>query len=186
MIGMDFLGPIKPQCSTGARYVLMVIDYFSRFVRAWATEGVGGEDVEFFFEHIFAPVFGWPANIYSDNRPHFTAGNVVGMWSRYGVHCCAAPVYHPKSVGMIERAVQLVASILRKGCHALPGRLARWSEVLREENNHDEILRCEQIPFIFSRSLTNTGDRLPSHSLQTNSKASTEESNITNQILQKS
>ncbi|OGE53873.1 hypothetical protein PENARI_c007G07174 [Penicillium arizonense] len=32
MIGMDFLGPIQPTCETGARYILVVIDYFSRFV----------------------------------------------------------------------------------------------------------------------------------------------------------
>lgn len=34
---------------------------------------------------------------------------------------------------MVERAVQLVALILRKGCYNQPGRLARWSETLREE-----------------------------------------------------
>ncbi|KAJ5799091.1 uncharacterized protein N7518_001159 [Penicillium psychrosexuale] len=53
MIGMDFLGPIKPQCSIGARYVLVVIDYFSRFIWAWATEGAGGSEVERFFEIVF-------------------------------------------------------------------------------------------------------------------------------------
>ena len=35
MVGMDFLGPISPRCeATGARYVLLAIDYLSRFV--WA------------------------------------------------------------------------------------------------------------------------------------------------------
>lgn len=51
IIGMDFLGPIKPQCGTGARYVLVMIDYFSRFVWAWVTENAGGEELEFFFKH---------------------------------------------------------------------------------------------------------------------------------------
>ena len=35
MVGMDFVGPITPECTaTGWKYILIVVDYFSRFVLA--------------------------------------------------------------------------------------------------------------------------------------------------------
>ncbi|KAJ5969793.1 hypothetical protein N7501_006041 [Penicillium viridicatum] len=40
------------------------------------------------------------------------------MWMRHETHYCAAPVYHPRSVGMVERAMQLTTSVLQKGYHA--------------------------------------------------------------------
>lgn len=132
IIRMDFLGPIKPQCTTGAKYILIVIDYFSRFIQAQPTEGVGGKDIEFFFEHVFTLIFGQPANVYSDNSPHFIADNVIEIQARNRVYYYIAPVYYPKSIGIVERLVQLVVSVLRKGCYGDPNRLAKQSDILRE------------------------------------------------------
>ena len=57
---------------------------------------------------------------------------VTTAFDLHSVHHGTAPVYHPSSVGMVERAVQLVASMLRKTCYSRPGSINQWSLVLRE------------------------------------------------------
>ena len=73
MIGMDYVGPINPPCkATGNTYILVVIDYFSKFL--WAF-GVNKADqmttMKALLDHVF-PVVGWPLSVYSDNGSHFT------------------------------------------------------------------------------------------------------------------
>jgi hypothetical protein len=80
-------------------------------------EGLGGRGVARCFARFRTPVSGWPANVYSDDRPHFTADGVLRMWADDGVHCCTAPVHHAKSVGMNVRAIQLVGSVPCNGYH---------------------------------------------------------------------
>ena len=97
MLGMDFLGPISPTCESGAKYILVVVDYFSRFVWAQACERTTEEAVIAVFEKTLTPVFGWPANVYSDNGPHFTGLRLLEVFETHGTHHCFAPVYHPRS-----------------------------------------------------------------------------------------
>jgi hypothetical protein len=71
MIGIDYLGPFNPACEgTNNRYVILVVDYFSRFAWARAVEcNDGATAVRFLLEEI-VKVFGWPASVYSDNGSH--------------------------------------------------------------------------------------------------------------------
>ena len=86
MIGMDFVGPITPACeATGNSYILIVVDYFSRFL--WAV-GLKKADetstVKALFENII-PIIGWPLSVYTDNGTHFTGSIIKKMWADHGV-----------------------------------------------------------------------------------------------------
>ena len=62
MIGMDWLGPISPACSiTGHQYILILIDYFSRFMWAKSYETHTADDVLDMFENHLTSIFGHPA-----------------------------------------------------------------------------------------------------------------------------
>ena len=115
MVGMDFLGPISPVCTaTGALYILIVVDYFSRFVWASLCQSADQDAVLFMWTNVLAPVFGFPRCIYTDNGRHFTGAEVTALFESHGTRVIRAPITHPASVGLVERNVQLVMSQLRK------------------------------------------------------------------------
>lgn len=126
MVGMDYVGPITPACTiTGARYVLLVVDYFSRFVFARAfAEATQLTTLSMFFESI-VPIFGWPMSVYCDNGSHFMGNKVQDTFQAFGVTLIAAPISHPSSVGLSERYVQMLVGALRRHCIA-KGSMDDW------------------------------------------------------------
>lgn len=114
MVGMDFLGPVKPVSEGLHNYVLVVVDYFTKMVFATAVTAADKEAVmAYWLEHL-APIFGWPIILYTDNGSHFDNHEVRTLFETHGSIFICAPISHPQSVGMIERMVQLVASQIRK------------------------------------------------------------------------
>ena len=114
---MDFLGPISPRCeATGAAYVLLAIDYFTRFVWVVACANVDQAAVHYFWITIIAPIFGWPHWLYTDNGTHFIGSETVALFESHGTRVIQAPISHPSSVGLIERNVQLVIAQVRRWC----------------------------------------------------------------------
>ena len=86
MLGMDFLGPIKPAGVggnqpinpagvEGNRYILIIVDYYSRFLFAEATPTADGITVVRTLRKI-AKIFGWPLAVYCDNASYFVKGQV--------------------------------------------------------------------------------------------------------------
>ena len=112
LLGMDFLGPITPNSLSGSVYILIVVDYFSRYLFAHATKKNTGEAVVEFLERI-SKIFGWPLAFYVDNGSHFVKGKVRELVTRLSIKLFTAPVTNPRSVGLSERYVQLVLAGLR-------------------------------------------------------------------------
>jgi hypothetical protein len=85
MIGIDYLGPFNPVCAgTNSKYVVLVVDYFSRFAWARAVEHNDGETAAQFLLEEVVKVFGWPSAVYSDNGVSLCARKVAstaeGEW----------------------------------------------------------------------------------------------------------
>jgi len=117
MIGMDYVGPINPPCqATGFVYILIVIDYFSRFL--WGI-GVHKADqistIKALLNHMI-PVVGWPLTVYTENGGHFTGAVITKMWADHGVMHFPSAVSHPQSVGLSERYVQMLMGRIRASC----------------------------------------------------------------------
>jgi len=131
MIGMDFVGPINPPCAaTGYIYILVVIDYFSRFL--WAVGTKKADQVSTMravLDHVI-PMVGWPLTVYSDNGSHFTGSMISQMWSDHGVIHFTSAISHPQSVGLSERYVQMLMGRIRLSCISL-GTSRYWSKELR-------------------------------------------------------
>ena len=86
MLGMDFLGPIRPvgvdkhqpinpARVEGNRYILIIVDYYSRFLFAEATPTADSITVVRTLRKI-AKIFGWPLAVYCDNASYFVKGQV--------------------------------------------------------------------------------------------------------------
>lgn len=117
MWGMDFIGPITPACSiTGAKYVLIIVDYFSRFLFARPlAEATMQTTMDVILNHV-VPITGWPRSIYSDNGSHFTGKEIQDMFARFGVTHFSAAISHPSAVGLAERYVQMLTGRIRLRC----------------------------------------------------------------------
>lgn len=106
MVKMDWIGPIWPPDKViGWSYLLVVVDYFSRFVCARGYESANQEAVHDFWLNFFVLVFGFPFCIFHDNGSHFTGAEIIAFFKDHGTMQFQAPISHPSSVGLVERKV---------------------------------------------------------------------------------
>ncbi|RDI83557.1 hypothetical protein Vi05172_g6513 [Venturia inaequalis] len=128
LVGMDYVGPMNPIAVSGAKFILIVVDYFTRFVWAKAVPKADSQATSDFLNEI-AATFGWPMVAYSDNGSHFRKFCTQTL-KKNGTKQIFAPVSHPQSVGLSERYVQAVLAGLRKVLQGDPQRIFKWDEYL--------------------------------------------------------
>ncbi len=102
LAAVDIVGPL-PELDSGNRYILVVGDYFTRWVEAYAIPNQEAITVakkltnEFFFR--FSP----PEQLHSDQGRQFESELVAEVCKLLGIHKTRTTAYHPQSDGMIER-----------------------------------------------------------------------------------
>ncbi|XP_044221330.1 protein NYNRIN-like [Thunnus albacares] len=98
----------------GFRYILVVINRFSRWIEAIPTKGPDCRSVaKFLCKEVF-PRFGIPDTISSDNGPSFVAETLKIALKMLGIKQKFGCVYHPQSQGAVERANGTLKTKLRK------------------------------------------------------------------------
>ena len=112
LMGMDFIGPLEPTKS-GARYILNVVCYFSRFVIPFATEDDNVERVLWSLRLVFA-MYRKPYAFYCDRGHHFFNDVLKDFLKLEGVNITYSPSGASKSTGMVEVSNRLVEDVLRK------------------------------------------------------------------------
>ena len=106
MMGLDYLGPITLRCKkTGAKYMLIAVDYFTRYVWVRPCKAVDGRHVVDFFENFILPNFEFLHSLYTDNEMHFIGAPVSDYFKAKGILHYDAPVSHLSSVELVERIV---------------------------------------------------------------------------------
>ncbi|RDY13939.1 Pro-Pol polyprotein, partial [Mucuna pruriens] len=85
--GIDFMGPFP--VSNGYAYILLAVDYVSRWVEAIATKTNDAKVVVDFLK------FGVPKALISDQGSHFCNKAMASLLQKYGVTHRVATAYHP-------------------------------------------------------------------------------------------
>lgn len=117
MWGMDYIGPINPPCAaTRAKYILIIVDYFSRFLFGHAVAVATMQSTMDPILNYVVPICGWPRSINSDNGSHFVGGEMQTMLRNYAVTHFAAAISHPSSVGLAERYMKMTVGRIRLKC----------------------------------------------------------------------
>nr|GEW89940.1 reverse transcriptase domain-containing protein [Tanacetum cinerariifolium] len=96
---IDFMGPFPS--SRGNRYILVAVDYLSKWVDAKVLPTNDARVVVKFLKYLFAR-FETPRAIISDRRTHFCNDKFVKVMSKYGVTHRLATAYHPQTNGQVE------------------------------------------------------------------------------------
>ncbi|XP_077386409.1 protein NYNRIN-like [Festucalex cinctus] len=113
----------------GYRYVLVVIDRFSRWIEAVPTKGPDASSAAKFLCREVFPRFGIPDLISSDNGPAFVANIVKISMKILGIKQKFGCVYHPQSQGVVERANGTLKAKLAKIRASSNGKL-NWMDAL--------------------------------------------------------
>ena len=110
--GIDFMGPFPT--SFGYIYILVGVDYVSKWVEAVPCRATDHKAVlKFLKENIFS-IFGVPKAIISDWSSHFCNKPFENLLSKYGVKHKVATPYHPQTSGQVELANREIKTILMK------------------------------------------------------------------------
>ncbi|GJZ85946.1 reverse transcriptase domain-containing protein [Tanacetum coccineum] len=133
--GIDFIGPFPS--SHGNKYILVAIDYLSKWVEAKALSTNDARVVVKFLKSLFAR-FGTPRAIISDRGTHFCNDQFAKVMSKYGVTHRLATAYHPQTSGQVEVSNRGLKRILER---TVGENRASWSD------KQDEALWAFRIAF---------------------------------------
>jgi len=112
-IGIDTIGPL-PITITGKRYILLAIDYFTKYAEAAATEESDAQTVVKFLHSDVICRHGVPKEITSDRGTEFLNELVQEFEQVYHIKHIRTTAYHPQGNGQTERANQTIKNILAK------------------------------------------------------------------------
>jgi hypothetical protein len=125
--GLDSLGPLQP-AQGNLRYVVVAVEYFSKWVEAKPLVTITSVIVQKFFWQNIVCRFGVPKAITVDNRTQFDAEAFKEFYDQIGTKIHFASVRHPESNGLVERANGIIMTGIKKLIFNQPR--GKWPEVL--------------------------------------------------------
>ncbi|XP_059288407.1 uncharacterized protein LOC132041725 [Lycium ferocissimum] len=91
--GIDFMGPFVS--SGGMKYILVAVDYVSKWVEVVALPNNEAKSVMGFLKKNIFTRFGTPRAIISDGGSHFCNRAFAGLMEKYGIKHRVTTSYHP-------------------------------------------------------------------------------------------
>ena len=114
--GIDFIGPFTP--SFGNLYILLTVDYVSKWVEAIAFPRNDANTVMGFIQKNILSRFGALRTIIIDEGSHFANKLFAKLMSRYEVKHVMSLAYHPQSNGQAEISNRDIKNIIEKTINA--------------------------------------------------------------------
>jgi hypothetical protein len=125
--GLDLLGPLPP-AQGNLRYVVVVVEYFSKWIEAKPLATITSVTVQKFFWQNIVCRFGMLKAITVDNRTQFDAETFKEFCDKIGTKIHFASVRHPESKGLVERANGIIMMGIMKLIFNQPRR--KWPDEL--------------------------------------------------------
>ncbi|GAU39930.1 hypothetical protein TSUD_275300 [Trifolium subterraneum] len=110
--GIDFVGPFPSSFSN--EYILVAVDYVSKWVEAIASPNADGKTVIKFLKKNIFTRFGTPRVLISDGGSHFCNSQLAKALEHYVVKHKVASPYHPQTNGQAEVSNREIKKILEK------------------------------------------------------------------------
>jgi hypothetical protein len=110
--GIDFMGPLPP--SYGFVYILVCVDYLSKWVEAWPTKTDDAKSVVTCVKNHILNRYGVPKAIISDKGTHFCNRTLGALLAQYHVTHKVSTAYHPQTNGQAESTNKEIKRVLEK------------------------------------------------------------------------
>ncbi len=101
-ISIDFKGPLPKSSKSSSRYLLTIIDEYSRFPFAYPCTNVDAPTVIQCLQELFS-IFGTPQYVHSDRGGAFMSSTLRNFLIEQGVATSNSTPYHPTGNSQVER-----------------------------------------------------------------------------------
>ena len=119
------VGPLPPS-PKGRRYLLTMIDRFTRWIEAVPLRDIQAETVAYALYTTWLTRYGIPDFIVSDQGTQFESFLFKKTLAYFGIERKRSTAFHPQTNGLVERAHGTLKSMLR----CLSSRLTNWEDAL--------------------------------------------------------
>ena len=110
--GIDYMGPFPK--SKNYEYILVVVDYVSKWVEAMPCRATDARNSKKMFEEIIFSRFGVLRMVISDGGTHFIDKNFHKYLLKHVIHHNITTPYHPQTSGQAETSNKQIKNILQK------------------------------------------------------------------------
>eukprot|EP00745_Piridium_sociabile_P033382 TRINITY_DN571_c0_g1_i10.p1 TRINITY_DN571_c0_g1~~TRINITY_DN571_c0_g1_i10.p1 ORF type:complete len:1565 (+),score=261.65 TRINITY_DN571_c0_g1_i10:102-4796(+) len=118
-VGIDLVGPIKPASSRGHRFILVVVDYATRYPEAVPLRGIDSETVAEALWQIWTRV-GIPKEVLTDMGTQFVSHVMTQVNRLVGIRAQTTTPYHAQANGLVERFNATLKQMLKRLCQDHP------------------------------------------------------------------
>nr|GEX35396.1 reverse transcriptase domain-containing protein [Tanacetum cinerariifolium] len=149
--GIDFMGPFSS--SRGNKYILVAVDYLSKWVEAKALPTNHPRVVCKFLKSLFTR-FGSPGAIISDRGTHFCNDQFAKVMLKYEVTHRLSTAYHPQTSGQVEVSNRGLKRILER---TIGENRASWSDKLDDalwafHRAYKTPIRCTPYKLVYGKA----------------------------------
>ena len=127
LVAMDLVGPL-PVSDRRNRYILVCVDYFTRWPEAYALPDMTASTVAKTFVDGWISRFGVPDRIHSDQGPQFESTLFAELCTLLDARKSRTTPYHPAGDGLVERMNRTLITTLRSYANDHP---TSWDEYLQ-------------------------------------------------------
>jgi transposase InsO family protein len=128
-LGLDFIGPIHPPSSKGHHFVLVAIDYFTKWTDAVPLKNMTHKEViEFITEHIIHR-FDIPQTLMTDQGTSFMSKEVNEFTELHKIKSLKSAPYYAQANSQAESSNKTLIKLIKNKIEENP---RRWREVLFE------------------------------------------------------
>ena len=111
-IHVDLVGPL-PDSPDGHKYLLTIVDRFSRWPEAFPLKDMASTTCCRAFIHEWLPRFGIPDTVVTDRGSQFIGGAWKEMMDTLGITALSTTAYHPQCNGLVERMHRQLKGAIR-------------------------------------------------------------------------
>lgn len=111
-VALDIVGPISPTSESGARFIIVCQDYFTKWPELVAVSSTDASTVErWLMDEVFCR-YGFPTEIVTDQGTQWMSASFKSFCTRLGVTHRTTSPYHPQS-DMVERFNRTLLNMIR-------------------------------------------------------------------------
>ncbi|XP_058725976.1 uncharacterized protein LOC131597287 [Vicia villosa] len=111
---LDLIGEIRPTSSKGQKYILVGIDYFTKWVEAVPLVNVDQETIIQFIQRQILYRFRIPESITTDQGSVFTGRKMQKFSKQMGFKLLTSTPYYAQANGQVEAANKVIIGLIKK------------------------------------------------------------------------
>ncbi|XP_075665460.1 uncharacterized protein LOC142635137 [Castanea sativa] len=111
---MDVIGPVITKASNGHEYILVAIDYFTKWVEAASYKSITQVMVAQFLKHNIICRYGMLGELIIDNEANLNGKMIQQLYQQFKIEYENSAPYRPKMNGVVEAVNKNIKKILVK------------------------------------------------------------------------